>query len=149
MCINRTDFLHLTWNSDRSVIIAKGFLKLSNSLMLMKQKSVSLPRNLANITFGELLIMFSTMLSMLYLFYLMALRCCLLQLINQYCFLITFLRTLILMSQISFYLLSLLGLFRKCAIFLKLLSWLKRYNHPWFVKVTGSCLYSSGGSKEV
>ena len=38
------------------VIIAKGFLKLPNLHMLLKQKSPSLPRNLALGTFGELLI---------------------------------------------------------------------------------------------
>ena len=38
------------------VIIAKGFLKLSNLHMLIKQNSPSLPRNVAVGTFGKLLI---------------------------------------------------------------------------------------------
>ena len=40
--------------------LAKGFLKLPNLHMLTKQKSLSLPRNLALWTFGELPIVFST-----------------------------------------------------------------------------------------
>ena len=42
------------------VIVAKGFLKLPNLHMLLIQKRPSFPRNLALVTFGELLIMFST-----------------------------------------------------------------------------------------
>ena len=47
-------------SSDRLVIVAKGLLKLSNLHMLLKQKSLSLPRNVALATLGELLIAFST-----------------------------------------------------------------------------------------
>ena len=46
--------------SGRLVIVAKGFLKLPNLHMQIKQKSPSLPRNLALRTFGELPIVFST-----------------------------------------------------------------------------------------
>ena len=51
--------------------------------MLLKQKSPSLPRNLALGTFGELLIVFSTKVNLLYLLYSTARRCCLLHLIKQ------------------------------------------------------------------
>ena len=49
--------------------MAKGFLKLPNLHMLIKQKSPSLPRNLALGTFGKLLIVFSTKVDLLYLLY--------------------------------------------------------------------------------
>ena len=39
-------------SSDRLVIVAKGFLKLPNLHMLIKQKSQLLPENLALMTFG-------------------------------------------------------------------------------------------------
>ena len=51
--------------ADRLVIVAKGFLKLPNLCMLLKQKSPSLPRNLALWTFGELQIVFSTKINLL------------------------------------------------------------------------------------
>ena len=70
--------------------------------MLIKQKSALLPRNLALVAFGELLIVFSTKVNLLYLLlYSTAWRCCLLHLIKQNCLLKTFLRTLILMTQVS------------------------------------------------
>ena len=50
--------------------------------MLLKQKSSSLPRNLAFGTFGELQTVFSTKVNLLYLLYSMDLRCCLLHLIT-------------------------------------------------------------------
>ena len=50
---------HLKRSSNRLVIVAKGFLKLPYLAMLMKQKSLSLPRNLSLLTFDELLIVFS------------------------------------------------------------------------------------------
>ena len=71
--------------------------------MLIKQKSPLLPRNLALGTFGELLIVFSTKLNPLYLLYSTAQRCCLLHLTKQNCLLKTFLRTLILVTQVSLY----------------------------------------------
>ena len=52
-------------------------------------------------------IVFSTKVNLLYLLYSTAWRCCLLHLINQNCLLKTFLRTLILMTQVSLYLFSL------------------------------------------
>ena len=68
--------------------------------------SRSLPRNLALGSFGELLIMFSTKVNLLYLLYSTARRCCLLYLIKQNSLLKTFLKTLILMTQVSLYLFS-------------------------------------------
>ena len=67
------------------VTIAKGFLKLPSLQMLIKQKSSLLPRNLALVTSGELLIVFSTKVNLLYLPYSTARRCCLLHLIMQNC----------------------------------------------------------------
>ena len=51
--------------SDKLVIFAKDFLKLPNLHMLLKQKSPSLPRNLAPGTSGELLIVFSTKINLI------------------------------------------------------------------------------------
>ena len=70
--------------------------------MLIKPKSPSLPRNLALGTFGELPVVFSTKVNLLYLLYSTARRCCLPHLINQNCLLKTFLRTLILMTLYLF-----------------------------------------------
>ena len=61
--------------------------------MLIKQKSPSLPKNLALGTFGELLIVFSIKVNLLYLLYSTSQRCCPLHLIKQNCLLKTFLRT--------------------------------------------------------
>ena len=65
--------------------------------MLIKQKSLSLPRNLTLGTFGELLLDLITYKSAI------PRRCCLLHLIKQNCLLKTFLGTLNLMSQVSLY----------------------------------------------
>ena len=81
-CNNRIKLLNLKESSEKLVIVAKGFLKLPNFPMLLKQKSLSLPRNLALKTFGKLLIVFSTKVNLLYLCYSMAWRCCLLHLIK-------------------------------------------------------------------
>ena len=75
----------------RLVIVAKGFLKLPNLYMLIKQKSPLLPRNLALVTSGGLLIVFSTKVNLLYLLYSTGRRCCLLNLIKQNCLLKMFL----------------------------------------------------------
>ena len=57
--------------------------------MLVKLKIPLLPRNLALVNFGELQIVFSTKVNLLYLLYLMVWRCCLLHLIRQNCLLKT------------------------------------------------------------
>ena len=64
----------------------------------------TLPRNLALRTFGELPIVFSTKVNLLYLLYSTAQRCCLLHLMKQNYLLKTFPRTLILMTLLSLYL---------------------------------------------
>ena len=69
--------------------------------MAIKQKSPLLPRNLPVVTFGELSVVFSTKVNLLYLLYSVAQRCCLLHLIKQNCLLKTFLRTLILVTHVS------------------------------------------------
>ena len=93
-------------------------LKLPNLHMLIKQKSLSLSTNLALRIFAKLLKMFSTKVNLLYLLYSTAWRCCLLHLIKQNCLLKTFLKTLILKTQISLYLIFLLELVWNCIIFL-------------------------------
>ena len=118
----------------------------------MKQNTsqkISLPRYLALVTFGKLLIVFSTKVNLLYLLYSTARRCCLLHLIKQNCLLKTFLRTLILMTQVFLYLFFLLELIWNCIIFLQLPRWLNSHNKPWFSKDIWPWLYSSGVSKEL
>ena len=56
-------------------ILAKGFLKLLNLLILMKQESLFPPINLTYVTFDEWLILFLTELNLLYFLYSTALRC--------------------------------------------------------------------------
>ena len=98
VCTNRIDNLTLKESSGKLVIVAEGFFKLASLHMLIKQKSPSLPRNLAHRTIGELLIMFSTKVNLLYLLYSVARRCCLLHLLKQNCFQKTFLKFIILMT---------------------------------------------------
>ena len=57
---------------------------------VMKEKSPSFPRDVALRTFGELLIVFSTKVNLLYLFYSTMGRCFLLHLIKQNCLLNAF-----------------------------------------------------------
>ena len=75
-------------------------------------------RNLTLGAFGELLIVFSTKINLLYLLYYTAWKCCVLHLIKQNCFLKAFLSSLILMTQLSLYLFSLLELIWNCKMFL-------------------------------
>ena len=62
-------------SSDRLVIVAKGFLKLPNLHMLIKQKSPLLTRFLALLSFGELLTVFSAKINLLHLIYSTDQRC--------------------------------------------------------------------------
>ena len=110
VCTKRINLLLLKQSSDWLVIVAKEFLKLRNLHMLIKQKSPFLPRNLALVTFGELLIVFLTKVNLLYLLFSMAWRCCLLHLIKENCLLKTFLRIQIWMTHVSLQLFSLLEL---------------------------------------
>ena len=80
---NRINILNLKLSSDRLVILAKGFSKLPNLHMLLKQKSSSLPRNLALRTVRKSLTVFSAKVNLLYLLYSTAQRCYLLHLIKE------------------------------------------------------------------
>ena len=102
ICTKRTNLLNLKQSSDRLVIVTKGFLKSPNFHMLIKQKSPSLPRNFDLVIFGELTIVFSTKVNLLYLLYSTVQRCYLLHPTKQNCFLKTFLRTQILSTQVIF-----------------------------------------------
>ena len=104
------NLMNLKESSSRLVVAAKRFLKLLNLHMLLKQMNPSLPRNLAVETHGELLIVLSTKVNLLYLFYSTASKCCLLHLIKQNCLRKTYQGTLILMTRVSIYLFSLLEL---------------------------------------
>ena len=97
-------------SSDLQVIIAKGFLKLPNLIMLVKQKRLSPSRNLALATSVELQIVFPTKVSLLYLLCLMNLRCCLVVLMKQISLEKKILRTEILTTQTSLYQFFFLGL---------------------------------------
>ena len=88
----------------------KRVLEAAKLAYANKQRSLSLPRNLALGTFGELPIVFSTKVNVLYLLYSTARRFYFLHLTKQNCLLKTFLRTLILMTRVSLYLFSLLEL---------------------------------------
>ena len=61
---------------------SKWFLKLLNLHMLIKEKSLSLPRNLDLGTSAKLPIKFLTQLNLLYFLYSTTQRCCLLHLIK-------------------------------------------------------------------
>ena len=69
--------------------------------------------------------------------------------IKQSCLLKTFLRALILMTQVYLYLFYLLKLIWKCAYSCNSHVGYKGHNHLWFIKGVQSWLYSSGGFKEV
>ena len=101
-CCAASEFCELS--SHRLVISVKGFLKLPNLDMLIKQKSPSLSRNLVPWTFSELPVVFSTKVNLLYLLYSTNQSCYLLHLIKQNCLLKAFMKTLILMTQVSLYL---------------------------------------------
>ena len=64
-----------------------------NFYMLIKQKIPLLPRNVDLMTSGELPLVFSTKVNLLYFFYSTAPRCCLLHLMKQNCLLKIFPRT--------------------------------------------------------
>ena len=73
---NRKNLMNLKSSLNRLIIVAKRFLKLPNLHMSIKQKSPSLPRNLAHGTFDKLLIVFSTNVNLLYLLHSTTQRCC-------------------------------------------------------------------------
>ena len=75
-------------------------LYLNRTLYFILSFHLSLPRNFALRTFGELLTVFSTKVNLLYLFYSTEQRYCILHLIKQYSLLNTFLGTLILTTRV-------------------------------------------------
>ena len=100
ICSSRINLLNLK-NFRQASNRYKRFLKLPNFHMLIKQKSLSLPRNVTLRTFGKLLIVFSTKVNLKYLLCSRVWRCCLLPLIKHNCLLNTFLRTVILKTKVS------------------------------------------------
>ena len=88
--------------SSKSKIKFRQASKTKESITSQKLGSRNLP------------IVFSTKVNLLYCLNSMDQRCCLLHLIKQNCFLITFLRTLILKTQVSLYLFYLVKLIWNC-----------------------------------
>ena len=117
VCINQNKSSESKGKFKQASNCCKRVLKIAKLACATKKKTMSLPRNLALATFSKLLIVFSIHINLLYLLYSTDHRCCLMQLIKQNCLLNTFLRTLILMTLVSPYLLSLLELIWNCIIF--------------------------------
>ena len=92
-----------------SYLIEIIFFVCTNRINLLNLKSLR--------TFGELLIVFSTKITLLYLLCSTDQKCCCLHLIKQSYLLKTFLRTLVLKTLVSHYLFSLLELIWNCAVF--------------------------------
>ena len=95
----------------------ESVLEVTKLAYANKTKASITSQKLALGTSGELKIVFSAKVNLLYILYLTTRRYCLLHLIKQNCLLKTFLRTLILMAQVSLYLFSLLELIWNCIIF--------------------------------
>ena len=96
----------------------KRVLKADKLIYANKIKECHFPEILFLRIFGQLSTVFSTKVNLLYLLYSTELRCCPLLPRKQNCLKIFFVRTLILMTQISLYLLFLLGLIWSCIIFM-------------------------------
>ena len=149
ICINKMNLMGLKWNSERILFVPKGFLKLPNLLVLIKQNNLSLARNMTLATFGELFLAFSTNLIELYLVYLMVLRCSLLNLISQSYLLKFFVRLLILLTKVSLYLFYHVEL-----IWTAWCSWTFHidwagHNRPRFLARVWLWLYFSSGSEDL
>ena len=98
VCTNRIN-LNLKESSDRLAFVPKGFLKLPNMHMLIKQKSLIISQKLGPWEFWQNA---NSVLNLLCLLCSTIRRCPeLLHLIKQNCLLNTFLKTLILMTQAS------------------------------------------------
>ena len=76
----------------------KSVIQTAKLAYANKTKQSITSQKLGSHIFGELLIVFSTKVNLLYLLYSTTQRCCLLNLVNQNCFLKAFLRTLIRMT---------------------------------------------------
>ena len=109
--------LRVNLNSNRLVIVAKGSLKLPDLVLLIKQKTLSFS-SLGSCHFWWIANSVLNTSKLWYLLYIIIMRCCLLYLIKQNWLLKTFQRTLILKTQVTLYLLSLLELIWNCILFL-------------------------------
>ena len=89
-----------TFLSDRLVIVANGLLKQVKLAYANKTKKLSNSQKLDSRAFGESLIVFSIKRKSVNLLCIMVLRCCLLRWTRQSCSLKSFLRTIILMTQL-------------------------------------------------
>ena len=88
----------------------KRVLEAAKLVYANKTKESITSHKLGSQTFSKLLIVYSIKVNLLYLLYSTSRRCCLLHLLKQNCLLKTFQRSLILMTQVSLYLFSLLEL---------------------------------------
>ena len=102
VCTNRMNLLNLKESPDRLVIVTKGFLKLPNLHMLIKQESIT-SQKLGSRDFYRIAdsVLHKGKYTIPPLFN--SPECCLPHLIKQNCPLKTFLRTHILMTQVSLY----------------------------------------------
>ena len=132
------------------IICSKRVLEAAKLACANKTKNnLSLARNMTLATFGELFLAFSANLIELYLVYLMALRCSLLNLISQSYLLKFFVRLLILLTKVSLYLFYHVEL-----IWTAWYSWTfhidwERHNQPRFLARVWLWLYFSSGSEDL
>ena len=120
--VHRNHFFHLYLN-DKSSESKVKFRQTSNQCKMALEAAKLAYANktkesIFSRIFGKLPILISTKVNLLYLLYSTVQSCFLLHLIKQNCLLKTFLRTRILMTQVSLYLFSLLELIWSCIIFL-------------------------------
>ena len=102
VCANRTNFQNVNNHFNNYINNRCKRLLESSKLAYATHTKESITSG----TFCELLLVFTTKVNLLYLFYSTTGRCCLLHLIKQNCLLKSFLRTLILMTRVSLYLFS-------------------------------------------
>ena len=144
--IAHTDFFLSLYQNNKSSESKVKFRQASNRsekilklqhlhmlIKLIKQESITFHKT-GSWKFCISLIVLSTKIDLLYLLYSTTHRCCLLHLIKQNLLIKTFLRTLILMTQLPLYLFSFLELIWNCIILLLLPRWLKDHTEPWFNK---------------
>ena len=118
--ISRYHFLQLYL---KKIFLSKIFLCQqvlldSPTPLIMKQNTLSLPRNSSQTTIGKQLIVLTTKVNLLYVLYLIAMRCCLLDLIKQNFMKKTFIRILIFITLVSLCFPFLLELIPNYKIFL-------------------------------
>ena len=98
---NRIDLICLGQSSDKKVIVATVILNLTNS-----QGGLLLPRNLVQVTFGDLKILFSTKVNLLFLLFCwIKVKSCTLHLVRKNCaWKSHFLKSLLIYFQVVLYL---------------------------------------------